>query len=424
MSTRIAFILPIAAGAAIAALAQGPPAFRDSVDHPAIAYTTAPLNDPVSVLAHRIDSGALQLPFDRDRGYVPALLDALHVPASSQMAVFSATSLQADIITPANPRTIFFNDNVAVGWVPGGLVEVAALDPRLGPIFYTLEQRAGARPQFTRSAECLECHRSFETFGVPGLFMLTTFPPATKNGYASGGVTDERTPLARRWAGWYVTGRAGPNRHRGNKPVPTEDDTSAPLALESLAGRVDPRRLVTPYSDIAALMVFEHQTHMTNLLTYLDWTSRVEEADQRRGGASSAAAANDLRDAVDAVVDGLLFVDEASLAGPITGGSGFAEAFAAEGPRDAAGRSLRQLDLSHRLMRYPFSYMIYSLAFDALPARAREFVYRRTWEVLSGQDTQPAYRKLSIDDRRAIVGILRDTKKDLPRDFEVRAVRN
>jgi hypothetical protein len=68
--------------------------------------------------------------------------------------------------------------------------------------------------------------------------------------------------------------------------------------------------------------------------------------------------------------------------------------------------------------------MTYSFAFDALPATAREFVYRRTWEVLSGQDKQPAYRRLSFEDRRAIVGILRDTKKDLPGGFEVQAVRN
>lgn len=32
------------------------------------------------------------------------------------------------------------------------------------------------------------------------------------------------------------------------------------------------------------------------------------------------------------------------------------------GPRDRIGRSLRDLDLQERLLRYPFSYMIYSEA--------------------------------------------------------------
>src|SRR5579872_4200372 len=118
MPTKSAVVLTIAAYAAAAAIAQGPPLFRESIDHPAIAYSTAPLNDPIAALSRRIDSGALQLKFDPVKGYVPALLEALAVPTASQIAVFSATSLQADLITPANPRTIFFNDNVAVGWVP------------------------------------------------------------------------------------------------------------------------------------------------------------------------------------------------------------------------------------------------------------------------------------------------------------------
>ena len=64
--------------------------------------------------------------------------------------------------------------------------------------------------------------------------VLTTFPPTTRNGYASGGVTDHRTPLSQRWASWYVTGRPGPNRHMGNKLLPSQADTSAPVVLDSV----------------------------------------------------------------------------------------------------------------------------------------------------------------------------------------------
>jgi len=414
MSRRAAIVLAVLAYAA-AGFSQSGPAFRGSPDHPAIAYSTTRFADAVSILNGRLEAGAARLTYDPDSGYLQSVLQALGVPKESQIAVFSPTSLQAEKIHPQNPRVVFFNDSVAVGWVRGGMIEVAAQDPRLGPVFYQLDQRPDVRPQFRRAdRDCLECHRSWETLAVPGLFVLTTFPAATKNGYATGGVTDQRTPLPGRWAGWYVTGRPGANRHMGNKLVPTRADTSAPEVLDSLAGRFDLKGYPTPYSDIVALMVFEHQAHMTNLLTYINWESRVAEAD-RRGNATVREAARDL-------VDYMLFVDEAPLAGQIEGTSGFTQMFSAEGPRDARGRSLRQLDLQRRLMRYPCSFMIYSQAFDALPAAAKEAVYRRMWEILSGENQEPPYNRLSLDDRRAIVEILRETKKGLPDYFEL--VRN
>jgi len=393
--------------------AQGPLAFNHPLDHPAINYNTAPSTDAVAALNARVASGAARLAFDRDNGYLPAVLDALHVPRESQIAVFSPTSFQADKINAQNPRAIFFNDTVAVGWVRGGLLEVAAQDPKLGSIFYALEQKPAARPQFTRPSEdCLVCHRSWDTFAVPGIFVLTTFPPLTKNGYASGGVSDQRTPLIERWASWYVTGRPGRNRHMGNKPVPTRDDTSPTIAIDSLDGRIDLKGYPTPYSDIVALMVFEHQTRMTNLMTYLGWESRVAQVDRTPQAA--------LDGAVRELVDYMLFVDEAPLVGKIEGTSGFAQWFSAQGPRDAKGRSLRQLDLTTRLMRYPCSYLIYSPAFDALPAAAKGPLYQRMWDVLSGAERGERYRSaLSRADRQAIVEILRDTKPDLPSYFTV-----
>ena len=405
------------------AAAQGALAFRESADHPAIGYSTAPLADAVSALNRRLATGAVQLAFDRNNGYLSSVLQALQVPKESQIAVFSATSFQADKINAQNPRTLYYNDGVAVGWVRGGLIEAAAEDPRLGPVFYALEQRLVARPQFKRSAECLECHRSWETLAVPGLMVLSTFPPTTKNGYAAGGVTDHRTPLSRRWASWYVTGRPGANRHMGNKLMPSQTDTSPPVRLDSLEGRIDLKGYPTPYSDVVALMVFEHQTHMTNLLTYIDWESRVAEFERAKTARTDRAAATDKLDEIARdLVDYLLFVDEAPLAGKIEGTSGFTQMFSAQGPRDSQSRSLRQLDLDRRLMRYPCSYMIYSPLFDGLPATAKDAIYERMWRVLSGADRQEPYSRLSLADRRAIVEILRDTKKDLPSYFQ--AVRN
>lgn len=140
--------------------------------------------------------------------------------------------------------------------------------------------------------------------------------------------------------------------------------------------------------------------HMTNLLTRVGWEIRyaVHEAGDLRPL---------LRDTAKELVDYLLFIDEAPIGGKIQGTSGFAEKFAAEGP-------LRQLDLEHRLMRYPCSYMIYSEAFDSLPPEARAAIYSRMWQILSGQETGAKYAHLSAADRKAILQILRKTKPGLP----------
>jgi hypothetical protein len=99
---------------------------------------------------------------------------------------------------------------------------------------------------------------------------------------------------------------------------------------------------------------------------------------------------------------------------PVRGVSGFSEVFASSGPRDRKGRSLRDLDLKTRLLRYPCSYLIYSEPFDQLPEVARERLYRRLWEVLTGRDNTAKFASLSAKDRKAILEILQDTKKGLP----------
>lgn len=401
------------------ALAQRRDAFVASRDHPAIAYTKGAVADPVFQLARRIQDGSVRLQFDRPNGYLKSLLAALDIPIESQALVFSETSFEAKLINPRNPRSIFFGDSVSVGWVHGSdALELAAQDPTQGVIFYTLAQTPSDKPKLTRDDSCLACHLSWDTLGVPGLFVVSTFPMSDdKNAYANGFVSDHRSPLPERWGGWYVTGKPGPLRHMGNVPVivhGTVDTPARPTSpvLASLDGKFDLSAYLSPYSDIVALMVLEHQTRMTNLLTRLGWEARLASAS--RGNPDAVVR---MREAADDLVDYLLFIDEAPFAGGVRGSSGYAEKFSAQGPRDSKGRSLRQLDLDRRLMRFPCSYMIYTPAFDALPPDARNTVYQRMWQVLSGRDTNKRYAKLSRPDRQAVVEILRETKKDLPGYF-------
>jgi hypothetical protein len=395
-------------------------------DDPTIEYATRPTHDPISVLNDEIAVGRARLKFDGGEGYLRSVLENLKIPVESQMAVFSKTSVQAKLISPQNPRTLFFNDSVVVGWVRGGFIEVATQSPQQGIIFYSLPQQSQEKPQFTRKNDCLTCHDSYDALDVPGMLVRSNFTGPNAMTLRSLGSynSDHRSPLEQRWGGWYVTGRSGAIKHMGNAIVtdPTHPEsrvTPETLNLDSLKGKFDTDAYLSPYSDIVALMVFEHQMHLMNLLTRLDWEARYALA--HRVGSQSArgfVAQNYLRNTTDDLVDYMLFVDEAPLANAIHGTSGFAEKFSAEGPHDSHGRSLRQLDLERRLMRYPCSYMIYSEAFDALPSEARRAVYDRMWQILSGKDNSPKYARLSLVDRRAVVEILRETKKGLPDYFQ------
>jgi hypothetical protein len=380
--------------------------FFDAIDQPAIQYHTREAHDPVASLNQQLLTGGVRFTFDPDRGYLRSTLEALKISIDSQIVVFSKTSVQAGIISPRNPRTLFFNDAVAVGWMRGGFIELAAQDPQQGIIFYLLPQQQTATPQFIRTDQCLSCHHSYNTLGVPGMLARSVVadPRGVAMPYLGNYLTDHRSPFDERWAGWYVTGSVGSMRHLGNATVADRDRfdeaiTADTLNLKSLDGRFDTSAYLSPHSDVVALMVFNHQMAMMNLITRVGFETR---------------AGAETRDNVRELVDYLLFVDERPLPGRIQGSSRFAETFAAPGPRDGKGRSLRQLDLERRLLRYPCSYMVYSDAFDGLPANAREAIYRRMWDVLSGNDNSVRYARLTPSDRQAIIEILRDTKQNLP----------
>jgi hypothetical protein len=391
-------------------------AFQSSRDHPAIQYSTRQTTDAVAELNRKLQAGSSRLSFEGPRGYLKSVLDALEVPVSSQTLVFSETSLQHALINPTNPRALYFNDSLAVGWVRGApTLEIAAQDPEQGIVFYTIDQTPSEKPQFTRHPErCLECHQTAFTDGVPGTLIMSMLPLSDDpNEYARGWAVDHRTPLDDRWGGWYVTGTKAPRAHLGNVPVHHVPksyvrEAVAPV-LASVAEKFDASAFLLPHSDVAALLVLNHQAHMMNLLTRLGWEARIAAGERTPG---SARVSNTARE----FVDYLLFTDEAPLPGAIRGGAGFAEQFSAAGPRDKKGRSLRQLDLDRRLFRYPCSYMIYAPAFDALPAAAKEAVYARMWTILSGQEKNQV-SQLSLADRQAIVEILRDTKTSLPDYF-------
>jgi hypothetical protein len=372
----------------------------DLIDHPAIEYRRKPTADPISALKPRLDSGAVRLTLDGQSGHLRSLLQALDIPLSSQILVFSQSSVQGARINAGNPRALYFNDSVVVGWVRGGFIEVASQDPEQGTVFYTVDSRLLGGAVINRRDECLSCHHTYRTGLVAGVIEPM----------------GQTRPLENRWGGWYVTGNLGSIRHLGNVDMATvlKDPTTVNTTpLASLEKQFDVTGYLTPHSDIAALMVFEHQMQMMNLLTRLGWETRAAAHEHRLEAARASLEAR-----ASEVVDYLLFVEEAPIASPLVGTSGFAQTFSAGGPRDSKGRSLRQLDLTKRLLRYPCSYMIYSAQFERLPQAAKSAVYARVWAILSGAERDSKYRHLTVADRQAIIEILRETKSDLPAIFK------
>jgi len=417
----------VAAGAAAALLcalslslrgvsAQAGGLFLGSADDPAIQYSTAPPRNLVDDLNRRLQDGSARLTFDGRSGYLGSALQALNLPTNSQLLVYSQGSLQGRLVGESNPRAVFFGDRIALAWVrDGDLLEAAAHDDRSGIVFYTLEQRASERPVFKREFRCLGCHMTGETSGIPGLLMFSSRPDPSGDRHMIIQPMDHRTPYEQRFGGWFVTGAARAMSHLGNRVAALDGRQGDVSSVDGLFGP-DGYRAAT--SDVAALLTFSHQVHMTNLLTRASWEARAADPALHPGASGQIAAVEALmRGIASELVDYMLFVEEPPLPATVAGKSGFAERMSATGPRDRRGRSLYQLDLTRRLMKYPCSYLVYSPAFDALPPLAKLPIYERMWMVLSGEAADPRYRSLSRADRQAIVEILRDTKPDLPAYF-------
>jgi hypothetical protein len=399
----------------LAALAQDDD-YRGSYTVPLLGeplnYGQRPVMNPVSRLEERMRKGEVQLKWDSRFGYLPAVLAELKVPAWSQTLVFSKTSLQLHKISPSTPRALYFNDDVYVGWVPNGdVIEISAADSEKGGVFFSIRQDAGTLPKIERGDQCLQCHHSGMTTGVPGHLVRSVYPDSeghpitTTNSF----VTDHRSPFSQRWGGWYVSGTHGAMRHMGNVFAdnvkrPEALDREAGANVTSLSRLFDTGRYLSPHSDLIALMVLEHQTKTHNIIARAGFEARAAlrlDAEMRKllgeTGSEPGESARRRIDRAAAILAGfLLFSGEAKLESPIRGMPEFASGFSALGPKDRQGRSLREFDLTTRLFKYPLSFLIYSEAFAALPAELRKATWRRIDAALAG-DAHKAAREILAD---------------------------
>lgn len=370
---------------------------------PPINYRSENLDDPIARLQEKLDRGEVQLKHEGEHGYLTSVLELLHVPVSSQTLVFSKTSFQYPQISPEHPRALYFNDDVYVGQVhEGKSLEFVSFDPMQGAIFYVLDEHKVDHPRFERSVlDCIQCHVAASTQKVPGVMLrsIHSSPSGTQEGGTPSFITGHESPFKERWGGWYVTGKVGSEANMGNQ-----------VAIEKL----DPKPYLSEHSDLVAHLVLAHQTQMHNYITLANYQTRVAVA----AGKGPDVVKQQIQKYVDPLVRYLLLANEAPFPEPVEGSSTYTKEFAALGPRDSKGRSLRDFDLQKRLFKYPCSYLIYSEAFDAIPAPAKELIFSRMFDVLSGRDQSPDFAALSVNDRRAILEILVGTKPNVPEEWK------
>ena len=371
-------------------------------------YWSRPLRDPFTRLLAE-SGGTVPLDTANPKAGLESLLKALRVPVSSQLLVYSATSFQSGLITPANPRALYFNDEVYVGYVPGGHLEVATIDPNLGPVFHLLRLGRGAQPQISRSERCMNCHAGRASRQVPGFFtesVICTDTGASLDGFRREQV-GHAVPLHLRLGGWHVTGAQAQSAHLGNLT-----GKAAPGGYERLpnppGNRFDWERYPARTSDLLSHLLHEHQLGFHNLVTLAVYRTRE----------ALAAGQGTVRPDDQPVLDDLarqfrrylLFADETALPpGGVQPDPAYAQDFQSARLQARDGTSLRDLDLRTRLFRHRCSYLIHAPSFAALP---REFKSR----LLAGLDAAlretgglAEFDYIPASEKRAIRAILRDT---------------
>jgi len=403
---------------------------QDGFERPPIDYMNTEVHDPVAVLSAKLKAGEVSLDYDKTFGYLKSVLKALDVPVSSQTLVFSKTSLQLQRISPRRPRSLYFNDDVYVGYCQqGDVLEFAATDAKQGATFYTLEQVDDGKPKMVRDrGVCLSCHASNRTQNVPGYLVRSVFTDVAGQPKLGSKTftTDQTSDIKDRWGGWYVTGKHGTMRHMGNALCTSGEETfdrEAGANELDLTQRFHGDTYLSTQSDIVALMVLEHQTQMHNAIAAANYETRqaihqsyqMNELLQRPKDHLSDSAKRRIASSSGRVLKYLLMCGEFQLTDTITGSTRFAEEFTARGKKDSKGRSLRDFDLHTRLFKYPCSYLIYSASFDGLPDEVRIEVISQLTSILEGRDTSPQYAHLTSELRREILEILRETKPEFNR---------
>jgi hypothetical protein len=380
-------------------------------------YWTRDLKDPFTQLKGKLELGDLALDRSGELPFLKSLLNALDISPASQMLVFSTTSLQLRFITPGNPRALYFNEDVYLGYIPGGRLEIVSVDPKLGGIYYIFDIPKGDAPmQIERSNRCMNCHAAPEVGRVPGLLVQSVIPG--RRGGSLESFRSEETghgiPFSDRYGGWYVTGDDGIKDHWGNTigEYVNGEIQRRPIKPGALFSY---DRYLAKNSDILAQMIHEHQVGFVNRAVRAAYTAR--KIRHEANGQLGAKEAKALDVEAEKLTRYLLFADEAALPAPVRGVDAFKQAFRKNRKVSAEGISLKDLNLKTRLFEHRCSYMIYSQSFQGLPGVLKQRVYRSLGVALNPAAPKKEYAYLPDSEKRVIRAILKATLLDLPSGF-------
>lgn len=358
----------------------------------------------------RAREGALKWNARDEKGQLVSILKELGIPESSQLLVYSATSFQSGLILPSNPRAIYFNEEVYLGFVPKGRIEVSAIDPALGPVFYLYQPDQEGRPNGVRSERCMNCHAGRTSFGVPGFVAESVIATASSGASLDGfrrEIAGHTIPLSERFGGWHVTGAHEHGAHLGN--LLGEGQGGGYRRVSNPPGsRFDWARYPVQTSDLFAHLLLEHQIGFHNLVSL--GLYRTRDALAAGGGTVREEDRAALDEVAWRVVRYLLFSQEAALPeGGLQPDPGLANAFLSRRKPSASGGSLRDLDLRSKLFRYRCSYMIYTKGFQELPAEMKQRVLKALSIALAETGAPAEFGYLPVAEKKAIRTILRET---------------
>ena len=410
-----------AIGCAIASLltglcaGAGVEANYDDIEQPPHNYSAAIPGDRVSKLKRVLESGELQFDRTSEKAFLRSLLKQLGIPESSQLLVFSTTSLQLSLISPSNPRAIYFTEDVYVGFIPGGRIEIVSIDPDLGGIFYIFDIPRGDSPiKMDRSGRCMNCHASEETGQVPGLVIKSVIPGRTGGSINAFrvGQTGHQIPYEQRLGGWHVTGAEGFTNHFRNFIGRLVDGT-VQRTPNVVGERFRTENYLVATSDLLPHLILEHQAGFVNRAAEANYRART--LSHNHGGKQGGNQAGELKAQIELLTRYLLLADEAAMpSGGIIDHSEFGRVFQAGGKKTASGRSLRELDLRTRLFRHRCSPMIYSVSFQGLNPGLKKGVYDLMKTALAAGSKSDVSRHIPDQEKQQIREILRETISDLP----------
>ena len=375
-------------------------------------YWERPVRDPFTAIKDDLASGRRKLDTSSEKAFLRDVLKALDIPATSQVLVFSTTSLQLSLINYRNPRALYFNEDVYVGWVPGGKVEVISFDPDMGGVFHIFDIPRTARPpSIERSRRCMNCHAGSDVGRVPVLLAKSVIPGpngGSLDAYRIG-ETGHAIPFSERFGGWYLTGRHNLRKHWGNR---TGELSPSGLRTTTVAPgqHYDWNRYPVSTSDILPHLLHEHQVGFVNRAIAATYRARALLNKDSGAGAPSAATQRILDADADALARYLLFAGEAQLPdGGIQGDPAYIRDFLRKRRPAQDGRSLRDFELKTRLFRHRCSYMVHSLAFAGLPGELKKRVLLRMARALDTRNPDPQFANIPPAEKETIKRILRET---------------